>query len=340
MEMILVEVFTALIIGFSLFTAAILLVAYLFFLPNMQKSIAGKIACTVLLVSLSGLQLHHLGYLLVPGPDLFSQPRYVVLLLITPPAFFFFSRELLLPEPQWSLWQLLHLVPVVAAFLLPADVVTPVAFTIGAGYSIWFARVVYGMRRQVSRFRFEMFFFAFFAVLAVLVLALFLLLPFIDDSVFFFAYANFTGLALLLIVAALIIFPELLEDITDAARAAYAQSTLGAIDVPAKLAALERLMQEDKIFQNENLNLSVLAKVLELKGHQLSELINSHFGVGFSRYVREQRIAEAQRLLREDRDASILSISLTTGFKSQSNFYAAFSEIVGMSPGAWRKPPE
>ena len=97
---------------------------------------------------------------------------------------------------------------------------------------------------------------------------------------------------------------------------------------------------DEKVFQNENLNLKILAEAIGLSSHQLSELINTRFGTGFSRYVRERRIDEAKRLLREDKDASILSISLATGFRSQSNFYAAFREIAGVAPGTYRDTPD
>ena len=96
-------------------------------------------------------------------------------------------------------------------------------------------------------------------------------------------------------------------------------------------------MLDEKVFQNENLNLGTLAEMLELSSHQLSELINSRFGIGFSRYIREQRVSEAKRLLASDDRSSVLSISLMTGFRSQSNFYAAFREITGEAPGTWRR---
>lgn len=335
-----VQIVTLLIIGFSVFAAVILFVAYLFFLENMQKTVAGKSACATLLLALAGLQLYHFGYLLFGIGDLFDHRLYVVLLLTAPPTFYFFSRELLLPDPVWSAWQLLHVIPVILGFFLPVDVVVPVAFTIGAGYSIWFARIVYGMRRQIGRFHFEMFFFGLFAILAVLVLVLFVLVPYLDASVFYIAYANFTGVALFLIVAALIVFPEMLDDITDVARITYAKSTLNEVDIDAKVSDLEHAISDDKIYQNENLNLKMLADAVGLSGHQLSELINTRFGMGFSRFVREQRIAEAKRLLLENREASILSISMATGFRSQSNFYAAFREIAGMSPGKFRQTPD
>ena len=181
-----------------------------------------------------------------------------------------------------------------------------------------------------------MFFFALFAVLALLVLALFVLVPYLHESVFFLSYANFTGTALVLIVAALIVFPEMLDDITVAARNTYAKSTLNDVDVDAKVRELEQAMEFDRLYQNENLNLKMLAEAVGLSGHQLSELINTRFGVGFPRFIRERRIAEARRLLAEDREASILSISMATGFRSQSTFYAAFREIAHMSPGSYR----
>jgi AraC-like DNA-binding protein len=326
---------TLLVIGFSVISSAILMFAYAFFLKDMQKTVLGVVACTALLVFLAGLQLEHLRFL-ITGVDLFALKQYVALLLATPPAFYFLSREILLPDANRSAIQMLHLLPLPLALVLPAQFIAPVALAIGAGYSIWFARIVYGMRRHVSRFRFEMFFFGFFAVIAVLVLILVILIPYIDPSVFYIAYANFTGLALILIVAALIVFPELLSNISDAAKLSYASSTLNDVDIAAKLKHLEKLMSEDKLFQNENLNLALLAEEAGLSSHQLSELINSQFGIGFSRYVREKRVAEAKRLLREDPGSSVLAISLMTGFRSQSNFYAAFREITGEAPGAFR----
>lgn len=335
-----VHAITLLAIGFSVVAAAILLVAYWFFLENMQKTIASKIACTVLLGALTGLQLYHLNYLLNDVGNLFDQRAYVVLLLATPPAFYFFSREILLPDSKWTAWQLLHVIPAVLGLFLPVSVVAPVALTIGAGYSIWLVRIVFGMRRHIGRFRFEVFFFGFFAVLAVLVLALFILVQYLDESMFYLAYANFTAAALVLVVGALIVFPEMLDDISDAARIAYAKSTLNDIDVDAKVRDLEQVMSADKIYQNENLNLKMLAEAVGLSGHQLSELINTRFGAGFSQFVRERRIDEAKRLLITDKDVSILSISMTTGFRSQSNFYAAFREITGKSPGNYRESPD
>lgn len=329
-------ILTLLMTAFSIVSAVVLLFAYLFFLPHMRKTLTGRIACAALLASLCGLQLMHIDFLL-DGTPLFESRLYALLLLATPPAFFFFSREILIPEPSRSPLQAAHVLPLLLAFVAAPHTAAPVAFAIGAGYAVWFTHLVYGMRRHVRRFRFEMFFFGFFAVVAIAVLVLGLLLPYIEPATFHLAYANMTGVAFVLIVAALIVFPEITSDIAEAAALSYASSTLNDVDVDERLRRLDKLMAEDKLYQNESLNLGMLAEALDLSSHQLSELINTRFGIGFSRYIREQRVAEAQRLLAADRSSSVLAISLATGFRSQSNFYAAFREITGEAPGNWRR---
>ncbi len=327
---------TLVFVGFSLLAAPVLLIAYLFFLREMEKSLVGRIACIGLLGSMLGLQAYHLAFL-QSGAEPFTYRAYMLLLLATPPAFFFFSREVLVPGSTRSALHFLHLVPLVAGPFLPLAWVPPLSFVLGAGYSIWFAMYVFGLRRHVHRYLFELFFFCYFAVLAITMLVLATSARAFGNEVFYLSYALFTGASFVLVTAAMIWFPQILEDMSDAAHLAYASTTLRNIDVDAKLTQLDRAMSQDRIYENENLSLALLADAVDLSPHQLSELINSRFGYGFSRYVREQRIAAARTLLRDDATASVLSIGLATGFRSQSNFYAAFREITGMSPGAWRK---
>lgn len=302
----------------------------------MRKSGVARIACLALLTALGGLQIGHYLYLQQDMP-LMEMRIYVIALLISPPAFYFFSREVLLETGTLKPLDIAHFVPLVMSFFTPTHLVAPLAFLVGAGYAIWFARLVWGMRAQRARFRAEMFFFAVFSAQALVVLVLGTVVPWIDPGIFYMVYANCIGVAMVLVVAALLFFPDLLADITNAAQAAYANSTLGGVDVDDRVALLERLMLHSKIFADEDLNLAAVAAELELTPHQTSELINTRFGVGFSRYVREHRVREAKRLLREDTGSSVLVIGLNTGFRSQSNFYAAFREICAESPGNYRK---
>lgn len=324
------------VIGFSIFAAILLLIAYLFFIKEMRKTPVSMVACALLLSSLSCLQLAH-WYFLQTGADLFSSQAYVAALLLTPPSFYFFSRAVLQPETKPMPSDIVHFLPITLSFVLPTNLVIPVALTIGAGYAIWLVRIVLQIRTKVRRFKFEVFFFGFFALVAVLVLLLAVASPHVPAKFFYLAYANMTGLALFLVLGALVSFPDLLSDISAAAELTYASSTLKSVDVEDKLRDLRRLMEDDKLFQNENLNLAMLAEAMDLTPHQLSELINTQFGYGFSRYIREQRVKEAKKLLRTDDRSSVLSISMMTGFKSQSNFYTAFKEVTGESPGEYRK---
>ena len=70
---------------------------------------------------------------------------------------------------------------------------------------------------------------------------------------------------------------------------------------------------------------------------QLSELINTQLGMSFSSYLRRQRIAAAQILLKNEPEVSVLAIGLSVGFSSQSAFYSAFKDIHAIAPGQYRR---
>ncbi len=327
---------SGLLAGFSVFACLILLSAYLFFLPDMRKSVGGKVACTALLLGLAVIQLAHYAYF-SEQTALLNYRGYGLVLTLIPPAFYFFSRVTLFSHVNYHAADTLHAAPILLAAFVPVSALPPLAFMFGTAYTFWFARVVLKMRGQGKRFRFELFFFGMFAVMALGALMLGLALPSLDPHIFYTAYGNAISIAILLIVAALLFFPELLSDLLLITELAYAKSKLNGVDTNAKLLQLGQLMTVDKHFQNEDLSLSNLADSLALSSHQLSELINSHFGHGFPRYIREQRVNEAKRLLVNEPNTSVLAISMETGFKSQSNFYTAFKEITGLSPGQFRK---
>ena len=91
--------------------------------------------------------------------------------------------------------------------------------------------------------------------------------------------------------------PDLIGDLTEAARVKYGASTLGDVDVEACLEEARPADDGDKAYQKEDLSLSSLAAAVGLSSHQLSELVNTRLGMGFSRYVRERRVEAAKALL-------------------------------------------
>lgn len=135
--------------------------------------------------------------------------------------------------------------------------------------------------------------------------------------------------------------PELIHYLAEAPRGKrYERSQLANLDVDACKARLQKLMEEEQIYQDENLSLATLAEKMQLTPHQLSELLNEKLQSGFSRFVKEARVQAAARRLLAEPDAAILDIGLAVGFSSSSAFYSAFREIMGMPPGQYRKQRE
>lgn len=323
-------------IGFSVVSAAILLTAYLFFLKNVNRKWYAIGSCVGLLGSLCALQFWHLAFFL-RGVDVLADPAYRFWLFLAPPMFFFFSRATLLPEAPARPIPLAHLAPLLLNFVPRYEVAIPVVFMLGTAYSFWLSNLILGMREQRKRFKIEIFFYALFSVVAVFVLLLGLSAAYIDHAWFYLFYANSIGMSFILIVGALLVFPDLMAELAEAAKLSYAASTLKDVDINESVDKLHKLMADSRLYQNESLSLAMLAETMELTPHQLSELVNRQFGVNFSRYIREQRVEAAKRILVAQPKASVLSIGLEAGFGTQSSFYAAFNEIAGMSPGAYRK---
>lgn len=322
--------------GFSTVIAVLLLFTYIWLLELPNKSIYSVLSCSVLLAALACIQIYHLLYF-TGGSDPLAVPYYRLALFVAPTSFYFFGRWVLLPAAPLRPLMLLHLFPIALLFLARLEIALPILFLFGSGYSLWLWNLVYGLKGERKQFRFELFFFGVMSVLAVAVLILGFSIPYVDRDYFYYFYCGAIGLAFAIIVVALVARPDMMQDMMEAARVRYGASTLRDIDVDASLKKLESLMTVSKLYQNENLSLSSLATELGISSHQLSELVNSRLGMGFSRYVREHRVAAAKALLLAAPSQSILSIGMETGFKSQSSFYAAFKEVTGQSPGDYRK---
>jgi len=79
-----------------------------------------------------------------------------------------------------------------------------------------------------------------------------------------------------------------------------------------------------------------LAGRLNITSHQLSEFLNRHFGIDFNSFINTYRVEEAKRMLRDNRDQSIISICYEVGFSTKASFNSAFKRITGITPSAFR----
>lgn len=324
-----------LLIGFSVFGAFILASTHFRDEPYRGQLIPQSMGI-LLLLALVGLQLGHFVYLDQHSDFVFG-PVYRALLFVVAPAFYLASKPWLEARVDLRPIQLLHLSPVIIAPFLPFSLALPLAFAIGSVYVLWLAKSVYALRKQRSQFQWAFWVLVVAFVLAMGVLMVGLGAPLMSTTLFFELYASAIGMAFLLVNFALGHTPRFLNDVADAVRATYVSSTLEQIDCPMLLKQLEQLMSQQRIYEQTDLTLPILAARLDISPHQLSELINVHLGKGFSRYVREYRVEAAKALLLSKPAMSVLTVGMQVGFSSQSNFYEAFRELAGMTPGQFRK---
>ena len=327
--------------GYSIFYAVSLSLTH-FYSENYTEQRLAQVMGIILISVLASLQLSHFLFLLDSGhlgngSSFIHTPYYVALLLLVAPTFYLFSKPLLTANSDFNPLQLLHFTPVMLAFLLPHNMAMQVAFGLGGLYLSWLGIRLYVLRQQRLHFRIELLMLGLAFVIAVLALILGLILPIISEKLFFTLYACAIGLAFLMINLVLSYAPQLSNDVVEAAREAYATSTLSNIDCDKSLQDLQQLMQQKKLYQENTVDLYTVASELGLTNHQLSELINTRLGKSFSRLMREYRVEAAKILLTTTPSSSVLSVGLNVGFTSQSNFYEAFREIVGTTPGKYRK---
>jgi AraC-like DNA-binding protein len=295
-----------------------------------------RAAGIVLLVALAVLQLAH-GERLLRGSGWAGTHAYAALLFVAAAAFFLFFRGALQPRESERAWRLAAFAPALLAIVLPVTVAIPLAFAGGVAGATRLAILVHRLRAQRARFRLERGVFIAHAAIALAVLVIGLASPWIGLDAFLLAYAILIGVGLFAALHLLLRFPDLPSRAAEAVANAYAVSTLARVDRDEAIARLHRVMDEEKAYLDENLGLASLALQVGLTPHQLSELVNTQFGVGFSRYVRGHRVEAARHMLLAEPDASVLSVGLAVGFTSQSNFYTAFREITGEVPGRYRR---
>jgi AraC-like DNA-binding protein len=101
---------------------------------------------------------------------------------------------------------------------------------------------------------------------------------------------------------------------------------------------LEEVLRSQKPFLDPDLTLPRLADMVQVPGHQLSQVINETMGTTFFELVNRFRIEEAKRFLKDPKTASytILAIAEESGFNSKTAFNNAFKKMTGMTPSEFR----
>lgn len=132
------------------------------------------------------------------------------------------------------------------------------------------------------------------------------------------------------------IVPENMEELSVSEK--YARQNIDSDLQRRYLASLEKHMEDEKPFLEEDINIKELSTRLGIPYHHLSIVINSMLNKNFYTFINEYRIREAKMILNEPEnlDASILSIAFRSGFNSKSTFNSVFKKNTGQTPSEYR----
>jgi AraC-like DNA-binding protein len=105
-----------------------------------------------------------------------------------------------------------------------------------------------------------------------------------------------------------------------------------------KIKELLKIMLEEKLYLEPELNIGALANQLNIHSHQLSKLINTQLNKNFFEFVNNYRIEEFKKLVADPKNKhfSILGLAIDAGFNSKATFNRFFKNSTGLTPSEFR----
>lgn len=106
------------------------------------------------------------------------------------------------------------------------------------------------------------------------------------------------------------------------------------------LKRIDTVMEDEDTFCSPDFSLAVLARLSGSNTNYVSQVINTTYNKNFRTFVNERRIKVAmKRMMDTGRYGaySMQGIAESVGYKSASNFIAAFKKVTGMTPSLYQK---
>jgi len=104
------------------------------------------------------------------------------------------------------------------------------------------------------------------------------------------------------------------------------------------ISRIQKIMKEEKLYQETQLTLQDLANKIEFPSYQVSQAINEGMNMNFYDLVNSYRVEEAKRLLLDEKSKNftILSVGFEAGFNSKTTFNTVFKKFTGKTPTEYR----
>lgn len=116
-------------------------------------------------------------------------------------------------------------------------------------------------------------------------------------------------------------------------------SAIDETDIRKCAEALYPLFYKGKVFVDTELDQKKLAGRISMPSRHITRLLNFYLNTNFTEFVNYFRVNEAKRILIETngQKSKMLTVSIDSGFKSESAFYANFRRFTGMTPKKYRQ---
>lgn len=92
----------------------------------------------------------------------------------------------------------------------------------------------------------------------------------------------------------------------------------------------------NETYTNSDMTAAIIAEKIAVTPTYFSKMFKESFGVGFPEYINNLRLELACKLLKENSDMDIVTISNKTGFRTPSYFTAAFKKKYAVTPSKYR----
>lgn len=128
---------------------------------------------------------------------------------------------------------------------------------------------------------------------------------------------------------------EEVEELSQQLEVAKSQRTAG--NMQALYERVEKVMEEQKLYLNADLDIKMLAEAAGSSRPVVSACINNKTGKPFRFWLAEYRLSLFEKLLRENPDTPIVDLVSHCGYKDQSTFRRQFKEKYGMTALKYKK---